>query len=91
MASIGHSNRPGAKNVNDPSAIYDPGRKEIEHPVGIRQLDYNARALLWVSRLTDDPKYARAWQATFQRHYVKLRRMDSPFGNVKVPEKFSLA
>jgi hypothetical protein len=56
------------------------------------QLDYNARALLWVSRHTGDPKYAQAWQATYQRQWVKAQRAgslySSTYGNVKGPDNF---
>lgn len=77
------------ENDGPPYAKVLPERPQTRHPAGEVQLDYNARTLLWVSRRTGDPRYARAWQQTYQRQYVRKGRLQSSYGQVKVPENFT--
>ncbi|MHB9110335.1 MAG: hypothetical protein ACYDCO_25045 [Armatimonadota bacterium] len=80
------------KNVEDPTTRWRPGATPVMHPTGDVQLDYNARIMLWVSRRTGDPKYARAWQQTYQRRLRQQARTGKPYfstyGEVKVPDNF---
>ena len=80
------------RNVEDPLSRWTPDKPPRLHPVGDQQLDYNARTLLWVSRRTGDPKYARAWMATYERRSRIFARKgtsyESIYGNVKVPDNF---
>ena len=80
------------QNVDDPSSKWAPDQPVRKHPTGEMQLDYNARTLLWVSLRTGDPRYARGWQATYQRQCTKNERAKgayySTYGNVKIPDNF---
>lgn len=80
------------RNVEDPLSRWTPDKPPRLHPTGDMQLDYNARALLWVSRHTGDPQYARAWQATCARKSRICARTREPYrstyGNVKIPDNF---
>jgi hypothetical protein len=76
------------ENDGPPYAHLHPTKTETKHPSGQVQLDYNARTFLWVSMRTGDPKYARAWRDTHERHYVRRGEMKSTYGNVKAPENF---
>jgi hypothetical protein len=80
------------RNVEDPSSRWTPDKPPRVHPTGDMQLDYNARTLLWISRRTGDPKYARAWQATYARRSRICARTGgaytSTYGNVKIPDNF---
>ncbi len=77
------------ENEGPPYAARLPDQPVVKHPSGDVQLDYNARTLLWATRLTGDPRYARGWQATFERTYERLGSLKSSYGQVKVPENFS--
>ena len=80
------------RNGEDPLSRWTPDKPPRLHPTGDMQLDYNARTLLWVSRYTGDPRYARAWQATCERRLRICARTGQPYrstyGNVKVPDNF---
>lgn len=80
------------RNAEDPLSRWTPDKTPHRHPVGDQQLDYNARTLLWLSRRTGDPKYARAWMATYERRSRIFARTKAPYsstyGNVKVPDNF---
>lgn len=80
------------KNIDDPTSKWAPDKPVRKHPTGDMQLDYNARTLLWVSHRTGDPRYARAWQATYRRQCVRIKRTNctyhSVYGNVKIPDNF---
>jgi hypothetical protein len=80
------------RNIKDPTSRWSPDSPPRTHPTGDVQLDYNARTLLWVSLRTGDPKYARAWQATYRRRIAICARTGNPYGStygaVKVPDNF---
>lgn len=80
------------RNVEDPLSRWTPDKPPRLHPTGDMQLDYNARTLLWVSRHTGDSRYARAWQATYERRMRICTRTGQPYrstyGGVKVPDNF---
>ena len=80
------------RNTDDPSSKWTPDLPPRTHPTGDYQLDYNARTLLWLSRRTGDPKYARAWQATYERRSRLCARTGKPYastyGGVKIPDNF---
>lgn len=80
------------RNVEDPLSRWKPDQPPALHPTGDQQLDYNARTLLWVSRRTGDPKYARTWMATYERRARICARKGTPYqstyGNVKIPDNF---
>lgn len=65
------------------------GEAVERHPIGEAQLDYLARVLLWASRHSGDPRYARAWTATYRRRYLVRKLANSSYGVVKVPENFT--
>jgi hypothetical protein len=81
------------RNVEDPSSRWAPDQPPRKHPTGDYQLDYNARTLLWVSRRTGAPQYARAWQATYERRSRICARTGeryaSTYGGVKIPDNFT--
>ncbi|MHB0934983.1 MAG: hypothetical protein ACYDCO_05580 [Armatimonadota bacterium] len=80
------------RNEFDPTTKWAPGQPQRPHPVGDVQLDFNARTLLWVSLRTGDPRYARAWQATYQRRVCLHARDGKPYsstyGHVKIADNF---
>ena len=81
------------RNTEDPMSKWSKDGPPRKHPVGDVQLDYNARTMLWLSRRTGDPKYARAWQATYQRRCVQMDKANSThyhsiYHTVKVPDNF---
>jgi len=80
------------RNVEDPTSRWRPNEPPRAHPTGDVQLDYNARTLLWLSRRTGDPKYVRAWRATYQRRLRLSARSGNPYhstyGEVKIPDNF---
>lgn len=76
------------QNEFDPTTRFAKDPKPARHPVGENQLDYNARTLLWLSRKTGDVRYVKAWQATYDRHFVKKKSIKSSYGAVKIPDNF---
>jgi len=75
-------------NEESPIARWYDGDRDWKHPCGEGQLEYNARTLLWVSRRTGHPKYARAYLKTFRRYYQNGKQSPNFSAGSKIPEDF---
>lgn len=76
------------ENTTAPFQKWFPDKPVEKHPVGEMHLDYNARTLLWLSRRTHDPRFARAWQGTYERFYLRKKQLGGAYGDVKTAENF---
>ncbi len=76
------------QNTTAPYQKWKPDKPPEKHPVGDMHLDYNARTLLWLSKHTGDPRFARAWQGTYERFFIRKKQLGGVYGGVKTAENY---